>query len=340
MPPRAHLVLAELAQTPGPPPDSLATETRTESARVQRDTPLLPAPLPVVEHLRATVTVLSGLDAGRLVALESSEVIIGSGADADLVIHETGVSRHHARLVRTPDGSFQVEDLGSVNGTFVGETRVTVAPLAHGHLLQLGPRLRMRFAIVDAVDQALHQQLYESSVLDPLTKVFNRRYLEARLRAEVARTRRASGELALLMIDVDALKYVNDAFGHLSGDRALCAVAARIHRALRVEDVLVRFGGDEFVVLAVGTDRVDARQLAERLRSGVESMHMSARGRDVHVTASIGVASLAELAANDEPLALLAAADARMYRAKQSGKNRVCSADEVARSSSVPPESS
>lgn len=339
MPPRTHLALAELPTTHDASSDPSATETSGDSATVRRDTPLLPAPLPVAEHLRATVTILSGLDAGRLIPVDAGDVVIGSGADADVVVHETGVSRHHARLERKPDGTFQVEDLGSVNGTFVGETRVTVAPLAHGQLLQLGPRLRLRFAIVDAVNQALHQQLYDSSVLNPLTKVFNRRYLEARLRTEVARTRRASGELALMVIDVDGFKSINDVLGHLTGDRVLCAVAARIHRALRVEDVLVRFGGDEFVVLAVGTDQVDARQLAERLRSGVESMPMSARGRGVRVTASIGVASLAELDVNDEPLALLAAADARMYLAKQSGRNRVCTAEDVGRSSSAPPQS-
>jgi diguanylate cyclase (GGDEF)-like protein len=277
------------------------------------------------------LTVLTGLNAGRLISVDGSPVTIGRAEDADLVVDETGVSRHHARVARTPEGGFYVEDLGSVNGTFVGANRVERAPLQRGDLLQLGPRLRMRFAIADAVDEALHQQLYDSSVRDPLTQIFNRRYLDGRLPAEVARARRGHGDLAILMIDVDSLKAVNDSFGHLAGDRALCAVAARIHRALRVEDVLVRYGGDEFVVLAVGTDRVDARQLAERVRRAVEGLHMSARGREVRITASIGVASLAELAANDEPAALLAAADARMYVAKESGKNRVCAAEGATR---------
>ncbi|HEY5148079.1 MAG TPA: GGDEF domain-containing protein [Polyangiaceae bacterium] len=315
-----------------PPPGGAALPPRDHDAR-RRDTPLLPAPLPFVESQRATLTILTGLHAGRLIAIADEPVIIGRGKDADLVIDEMGVSRHHARVARTPEGGFCVEDLGSVNGTFVGETRVTTARLERGDLLQLGPRLRMRFAIVDAVDEALHRQLYDSSMRDPLTQIFNRRYLDGRLRAEVARARRAGGDLAVLMIDVDSLKVVNDLFGHLAGDRALGAVAARIHRALRVEDVLVRYGGDEFVVVAVGTDRVDAHQLAERVRRAVEGLQMSARGRQVRITASIGVASLAELAANDEPAALLAAADARMYRAKESGKNRVCDADAMPRGS-------
>jgi diguanylate cyclase (GGDEF)-like protein len=313
-----------------PPPGGMSLSAR-EGSSGRRDTPLLPAPLPFVESSRAMLTVLTGLNAGRLISVDGSPVTIGRAEDADLVVDETGVSRHHARVARTPEGGFYVEDLGSVNGTFVGANRVERAPLQRGDLLQLGPRLRMRFAIADAVDEALHQQLYDSSVRDPLTQIFNRRYLDGRLPAEVARARRGHGDLAILMIDVDSLKAVNDSFGHLAGDRALCAVAARIHRALRVEDVLVRYGGDEFVVLAVGTDRVDARQLAERVRRAVEGLHMSARGREVRITASIGVASLAELAANDEPAALLAAADARMYVAKESGKNRVCAAEGATR---------
>ena len=209
----------------------------------------------------------------------------------------------------------------------MGATRVDFAPLQTGDLLQLGPHLRMRFAIVDAVDEALSRQLYESSVRDPLTHVFNRRYLADRLFAEIARARRTGGDVAVLVIDVDRLKKVNDSFGHLAGDRLLSTVAARIHRSLRVEDVLARYGGDEFVVIA-GGNRARHRRAssAERVRRGVEALHMSARGHEVRITTSIGVASLGELAANTEPAALLALADARMYSAKASGRNKVSTA--------------
>jgi diguanylate cyclase (GGDEF)-like protein len=292
----------------------------------RRDTPLLPGPLPLTVDSRATLTVLTGLHAGRIVALDGAPVTIGRAQDVDVVLDETGVSRHHARVMRSPGGGFHVEDLRSVNGTFVGASRVDVAPLEAGDLLQLGPHLRMRFAIVDAVDEALSRQLYDSSVRDALTHVFNRRYLVERLVAEIARARRSGGDVSVLMIDVDSLKVVNDSFGHLAGDRLLSTVAARILRALRVEDVLARYGGDEFVVIAVGTDRAAAEQLAERVRRAVAALHMSARGRAVRITTSIGVAALVELAANSEPVALLALADARMYGAKASGRNKVSTA--------------
>jgi len=270
---------------------------------------------------------LTGLHAGRIMAVEGPSLVIGRAADANLVVEETGVSRHHARIGRTSTGGFYVEDLASTNGTFVGAARVGVSPLDRGDLLQLGPYLRVRFAIVDSVEEALYRQLYESSVRDPLTRVFNRKYLADRLFAEIARARRIDGDVAVLMVDLDGLKAVNDSFGHQAGDRALCAVAGGITRVLRVEDVLARYGGDEFVVLAVGPDHIDAEQLAERVRRAVERLDMSAEGHVVRLTTSIGVASLAELAAGVEPVAaLLALADSRMYGAKASGKNKVCAA--------------
>jgi two-component system cell cycle response regulator len=287
-------------------------------------TPLLPAPLSCEGSGRATLTVLTGLQAGRLLAVDAAEVIIGRTADADLVVDETGVSRRHARIARNPEGGFYVEDLASTNGTFIGAARVGVALLHQVDVLQLGPHLRVRFAIVDPVEESLGRHLYESATHDPLTHVFNRKYLADLMLAEVSRARRANTDLVILMLDVDSLKGVNDRFGHLAGDRALCTFAAGVRHALRIEDVLARYGGDEFVVLATGTGLAEAMLLGERIRHAVEQLHMCARGRAVRITTSIGAAALSEVAAADEPLAaLLSIADARMYGAKASGGNRV-----------------
>jgi two-component system cell cycle response regulator len=297
-------------------------------------TPLLHVSLPQEGNRRATLTVLTGLQAGRLIAVDGAEVTIGRAADADLVVDDTGVSRHHARIARSSDGGFYVEDLGSVNGTFVGCARVGVSILREVDVLQLGPHLKVRFAVVDSAEEALGRYLFEASVHDPLTHAFNRQHLADRMVAEIARARRASTDLAVLMIDVDALKTVNDRFGHLAGDRALCTIAARIRSVLRVEDVFARYGGDEFVVLVLGTARSDVMRLAERVRRAVEGLHMSARGGKVPITTSIGVAFLAEVTETDEPgVALIATADARMYEAKASGGNSVCMADQPPRQS-------
>ncbi len=311
--------------------------TPVAGTRQRHDTPAMHTPLPLTGNARATLTVLTGLHAGHIMAVDGAPVTVGRASDADLVVDDASVSRHHVRITHMKAGGFCAEDLASTNGTFVGAARVGVAVLHRDDLIQLGPRLRLRFAIIDSAEESLHRQLYESSVRDPLTNAFNRRYLAERLVAEVARERRAEGDVAIMMIDVDSLKDVNDGFGHLAGDRVLTSVAARIQRALRVEDVLARYGGDEFVVLATGTDRGDAGQLAERIRCAVEGLQVSAQGREVKITTSIGVASLTELTSEDEPVrTLLAMADARMYVAKASGRNKVCTSSVLAGDSSSP----
>jgi diguanylate cyclase (GGDEF)-like protein len=299
------------------------------SAREERslriDTPVLASVLPPPADARGTVTLLTGIHAGHLAAIGVAPITIGRAVESDLVVEDPGVSRLHARIARAADGSFYAEDLGSTNGTYLRSDRIGVALLHTGDLLQLGPNIRMRFAIIDLQEESLYRQLYDASVHDPLTHVLNRKYLGDRLLVEIAHARRTNGEVIVLMIDVDCFKNVNDGLGHLAGDRTLCAVAARIQSVLRVEDELARYGGDEFVVLTVGTAGADASELAERIRRAVEGLKMTAGSRDVRVTASIGVASLSEIVAGGEPVgALLALADARMYAAKASGKNRVC----------------
>ena len=305
-------------------PDQLDPRSGFE-AELHCDTPLLPVSLPRVGRARATLTLLTGLRAGWVVSIDKPSTTIGRSADADIVVDDCGVSGHHACIARTSEAGYFVEDLGSTNGTFLGANRVDFAPLRGCDVVQLGPNIRFRFAIVDSNEAALHRRLYDSSVRDALTRVFNRRYLADRLVAEIARARRSASDLDVLMVDVDCLKQINDRFGHLAGDRALCAIAHRIQRALRVEDVLARYGGDEFVVLAVGGAGGDTFQLAERIRRTVDTLRMSARGTPVHVTVSIGVASLREVGtSDDDAAALIARADARLYVAKEAGRNRVC----------------
>ncbi len=273
---------------------------------------------------RATLSVVTGVDAGRMVPVEGSSVVIGRGVETDVQIEDPSVSRLHARIVRTSDGAFRVEDLGSTNGTFVGSHRITVAPLRSGDHLQLGPTALLRFALTDPADERLQVDLYESAVRDPLTKTFNRRYLVSRLVAEAAHARRHGTPLAALMLDIDGFKQFNDRHGHFVGDRILCFATTQIARLLRAGDLLARLGGDEFVVLGRETDAHQAITLADRLRSAVADMHMSAGGVQVSVTVSIGIALLEELGPTDAAEDLVNLADRRLRAAKSDGRNRVC----------------
>src|SRR5258708_26492713 len=239
---------------------------------------------------RPTLTVVTGADAGRTVPVPSQPFVIGCAPDADFRRDDPGVSRKHARVSRAPDGAFRVEDLGSTNGTFVRGRRVTSAELLSGDHLQLGPTLVLRFALLDDLDASVQAKLFEASVRDALTGAFNRRYLTSRLNGDVAHARRSHEALSVLMIDVDHFRRFNEACGHIAADRVLSLTVDRAMRHVRAEDVLARYGGDEFVLLARRTPHAAAVALADRLRLDIGELRFS------HVpgfiTVSIGVASL------------------------------------------------
>lgn len=154
---------------------------------------------------------------------------------------------------------------------------------------------------------------------DGLTGLMNRAGMAARLAAEVARRRRHPAPLAVLLVDVDRMKEINDRHGHGAGDEALAAVARAIAAACRSTDAAGRWGGDEFLVVAPAATVADAVRMAER----VESLLAGATGRPVSV--SIGAADAVD-GVTDTVETLLAAADAALYRAKDEGRGRVAAA--------------
>jgi diguanylate cyclase (GGDEF)-like protein len=158
---------------------------------------------------------------------------------------------------------------------------------------------------------------------DPLTGAYSRAALEPRLAEEVERTARYGAPLALLLLDLDHLKSVNDAFGHARGDDLLRAFVARIQTALRASDLLFRYGGDEFVLLLPATTRAAARALAARLLALVAGEPFAGQP-PLHTSASIGVAACPD--DSDTPQALFALADQRLYEAKRRGRG--CVVDE------------
>jgi diguanylate cyclase (GGDEF)-like protein len=160
-------------------------------------------------------------------------------------------------------------------------------------------------------------ELTEVVTVDPLTGLFNRRYFETRLDVEVKRARRQEHDLALLLIDIDDFKRVNDTRGHLEGDRTLREVADVLHAGVRIFDVCARFGGEEFVIVMPGASIVVAQQIAERIRSRIER---SFKNDSAPVTVSIGVGMLTEGTTSDQ---LVDHADRALIAAKTAGKNVV-----------------
>ncbi len=169
--------------------------------------------------------------------------------------------------------------------------------------------------------QKSDQALRELASRDPLTGLFNHRHLTTILKEEIDRCRRYDRGLALLMMDLDGFKKINDTQGHLAGDQVLKALADLINGQMRQSDFAFRYGGDEFVVLLTETDRDQALEFAGRiLRSAAATRVRLENGRTVTIGLSIGVAAFPEDGGNDT--AVLAAADHALYTAKEQGRGR------------------
>jgi diguanylate cyclase (GGDEF)-like protein len=166
--------------------------------------------------------------------------------------------------------------------------------------------------------------LERQALRDPLTGVYNRRFLLEALQKEVARCCRYAAPIGLLFVDVDAFKPLNDRWGHLVGDQILRRVAETLQGVLRSSDILARYGGEEFVVLPNDPNETGIQQLAERLRQAVEQLVTKVDSARLQVTISVGC-TLTVPTRDDLDLGpqLLASADAAMYDAKQLGRNKV-----------------
>jgi len=173
--------------------------------------------------------------------------------------------------------------------------------------------------------QAQSELLHKLAYMDSLTGVANRRHFDQTLQAEWRRCRRSRQPLALIMVDIDHFKQFNDLYGHQAGDACLRAVAGALRAALaRSHDLAARYGGEEFVCLLPECDLAGARAKAQALCEAVQALGITHGGSSVAgvVTVSAGVAS--EVPGEDgTPEALLARADAHLYRAKAAGRNRV-----------------
>ena len=272
---------------------------------------------------RACLTVLTGLATGQMYKLDRGVTVIGRAPECTVRIVDDGISRSHARLRRESGGAVMLEDRDSRNGTFVNGQRITTATeLREGDKIQIGRTTVLRFAYHDELDESFHENLLSSALRDPLTKLFNKRYLMDRLDSELKFARRHETSLSLLMIDIDHFKKLNDDHGHLAGDAVLSQLAHALARAVRNEDVVARFGGEELAIVLRAIPIEPAIGLGERLRRLVEQTVTVHQGKGLAATISIGVAAFPSTKAETVEQ-LLEAADQALYRAKRNGRNRV-----------------
>lgn len=243
-------------------------------------------------------------------------------------LSDQGVSRIHATFTVRGDAAF-VRDAGSRNGTYVNGTRIArPVRLTPGDVVALGA-VRMRYSLDSEEELARLNQLRDAALRDHLTGTYNRRHFEERLASELAYAVRHGTTLALLLLDLDCFKRINDEHGHPAGDAVLRAFAQMLLKNVRTEDVVARWGGEEFVVLARGTDGRGGVILGERLRRGALQLRIPVNGVELCISTSIGVSAVTPGVTGVNALQLLRLADLALYEAKHAGRNRVVDVDSL-----------
>jgi diguanylate cyclase (GGDEF)-like protein len=268
------------------------------------------------------LVVLEGWEIGRQVRV-GRPLVVGRSSAADLRIPGPEVSRRHARLAVGEAGELAVEDLGSANGVWVNERRVSRALLVTGDRIRIG---RAVFLVTrdDAVEARFFHRVHRRVHRDELTGLERGDAILAAIESEI---NRGHGPLVVGMTDLDGLREVNARHGHRAGRAVVAAMGTALRQALAPSTRAGLYGGDEVILLFPRTGLADAVDAAERIRSAIESMRVEHGTEQLGVTISIG---LAEWPGHGSATPdLVAAADRALYLAKSGGRNRVATADGV-----------
>jgi two-component system cell cycle response regulator len=270
---------------------------------------------------RAFLNVIrSRADLGAHVFIKGPTVL-GRDPTCTIPLQDFGVSRKHAIITPDNAGNYILRDLGSTNGT-----RVNGSPVAGERVLKDGEKVFvgdtvLRFALADEMDIDFHSEVAALVSIDPLTGLPSKRRFDQAVEFALEDARQTSRPLALLMMDMDGVKQINDTHGHLFGAHVIGETGRLIARVLGSQGHACRFGGDEFSAFLFDHDAASATALAEQIRLTVESAAMEKDGIPLRPTISIGVAIYPD--SGRDLLGLIATADKALYRAKDLGKNCV-----------------
>jgi diguanylate cyclase (GGDEF)-like protein len=274
--------------------------------------------------LRYLIVVRGGIP-GTMLRLAQSASSLGRAAENTFQLADGTVSRRHAVISVDPTGEAWLTDLGSSNGTFVDGKRIplhTPVTLRDGSRIQVGAATLLKYLKLDPCDEGFQREMYERSVRDNLTGLFNRSYFLNQIGPLAELNAMCEMGLAVILVDLDHFKRINDTHGHPAGDMVLREVATALRESTRSEDLVARYGGEEFILALPSSSLEQATVRAESIRTHLSSLPIEISGIEVRVTASLGL-SYAPPGRIQDVTALVSAADEALYEAKGLGRNRV-----------------
>jgi two-component system cell cycle response regulator len=265
---------------------------------------------------------------GRRHALDKPEVVLGRSDAAAIQVDHESVSREHAR-VTVLGGTCRIADLGSTNGTWVNDRRIQETELRDGDHVRVGQTV-FKYLTGTNIEAKYHEAIYLLSTTDGLTGAANKSSFLDILERELRRANRYGRRLSLAIFDIDLFKKVNDTWGHLAGDSVLRELSRLVADHVRRVDTFARYGGEEFALILPEVDRDGARTTCEKLRTLISEHTFTYDGAVMPITVSFGLATVdlgpSTIKSDPPPDAarVIAAADCKLYEAKASGRNRVC----------------
>jgi diguanylate cyclase (GGDEF)-like protein len=280
----------------------------------------------------ASLVVVEGTEIGREFRLHRSQNVIGRDLSANIrIVEDRGVSRSHARLHADFDSerktvAYVLVDLNSTNHTFVNGEAISERVLADGDKIRVGDT-QLKFMLQDEIDAKFHKEIQRRLNFDSLTGLLTRESFDLAFNSELVRVRKSGLNVALLMMDLDRFKNVNDTTGHLAGSFVLGEVGRLLQMGFRAIDVTGRYGGEEFIAYLSETDAAGALNAAERFRLDLKGHDFSFEEPtsglivSIRITISIGIAMWPEHGGDLKTL--ISRADKALYRAKGSGRDRV-----------------
>ena len=257
---------------------------------------------------------------GKRYVLGDEPLTVGRGQENRIVLDNDSVSRRHCRIEKRGK-AWHVVDLDSTNGTYVNDDQVGELQLRRSDQVKIGDTI-VKFLSGSDLEAQYHETIYNMTIVDGLTQIHNKRYVLETLEREIPRARRHGRPLSVVMFDIDHFKHINDNYGHLAGDFVLKELATLVKGRLRPDDVLGRYGGEEFLAALPETPLNGAASIAEDLRRRVEERRFVFEGETIPVTVSLGCA---ELDGEMNVTGIIKAADDKLYEAKRGGRNRTCS---------------
>jgi len=269
--------------------------------------------------LKPVISVISGKDKGKNFIIEKP-VILGRGFNVDVMINDGMISRTHLQISYEKD-CFIVEDLNSKNGSYIDDNQIKKVSVIPGTIVNIGNSMLV-LSLKSETQINIEKELYQAATIDVLTEVANRSWFMKRAYEELGYAQIKQMPITIIMLDIDHFKKVNDNHGHQAGDHVLQKTATTMQEHIRDNDLLGRYGGEEFIMFLKGLPSDKAYDFAERVREAIQNQQLIFNEQTIKTTISIGICSLHQ-SKNLSLEELIALADEQLYNSKNNGRNQV-----------------